>query len=102
MSSPSFETMLVNYLLAVLSQHSAINDQRLVPDFVPSRIRTDLKTAAYVSCGEHDCETTLWGCIVLTLPAGKRVGVYVYECEILELKPNAKKQAWLDRAELGS
>lgn len=92
MSDPSFEAKLINYLLAVISQSSQISSQRKQPDFVPCRIRTGPEMAAYLSCGEHDCETNVWGAIKLTLSDGKTLGVYIHECEILDLRRNVKKQ----------
>jgi hypothetical protein len=89
---PSFEAKLINYLLAVISQSSQVREQRRHPDFVPCRIRTPESLSHYVAAGEHDCETNIWGAIFLPQPNEKKLGVYIHECEILELCPNVKKQ----------
>jgi hypothetical protein len=91
---PSFEAMLINYLLAVISQASNLAEQRRMPDFVPCRIRTAEAMLPYLPAGEHDCETTVYGCIVVLLPETDRLGVYIHECEILALRPNTKKQTF--------
>lgn len=92
MPDPSHEQKLINYLLAVASQASNIAEQRRIPDFVPCRIRTGEAMLKYCPAGEHDCETTLYGSIVVLLPEGDRLAVYIHECEILALRPNLKKQ----------
>jgi hypothetical protein len=89
---PSFESKLINYLLAVISQSSQIREQRKQPDFVPCRIKTPESLSHYVAAGEHDCVTNVWGAIFLPQPNEQRMGVFVHECEILALVPNKKKQ----------
>jgi hypothetical protein len=92
---PSFEAKLINYLLAVVSQAAQAKECRRIPDFVPSRIRISEDYRGSIGPGEYDCNTTLYGLMLLdTSDDSKTVShaIYVHECEILALQPNLKKQ----------
>ena len=92
MAEPSHEQKLINYLLAVVSQTCNIAEQRRMPDFVPCRIKTPEALSHILAAGEHDCHTNVWGAIFVPLENDQRLGVYIHECEILELRTNTKKQ----------
>ena len=95
---PTFEKMLINYLLAAVRQRTERPENRSKPDWVPSRIRllTTVRSfdrKATVEPGEYDCETNVWGAIVVIDATGQRLGVHLHECDILGLRPNRKKQS---------
>jgi hypothetical protein len=91
----SFEAMLINYLLAVVSQAAQAKEVRRIPDFVPSRIRVSDDYRGPIAPGEYDCQTTLYGLMLVEKDDGFKTDshqVYAHECEILAMCRNLKKQ----------
>jgi len=92
---PSFEAKLINYLLAVVSQAAQAKESRRIPDFVPSRIRISEEYRGTFEPGEYDCNTTLYGLMLVEKSDGFKTDsfqIFLHECEILALRPNLKKQ----------
>jgi|SRR6185503_15636035 len=68
------------------------------PDMVPARIRLPIRIAGdwpighdtQVGPGDFDCECNQYGAISVKAENGELLGVMLYECDILEWKPNDK------------
>jgi hypothetical protein len=93
MTEPTHEQKLISYLLAVISQSSNVREQRRKPDWVPCRICISAELAPYLTPGEYECQTNVWGAMFVPMMMNQQLGVYVHECEILELRANVKKQS---------
>jgi len=101
MTEPTHEQKLISYLLTVIRQRSneraKDSQQHVVPDWVPSRIQLKRMISSFDGTttfepGEYDCQTNVFGAIVLIDSEGRRLGVMHHECEILAMRPNRKKQ----------
>jgi hypothetical protein len=97
MTEPTHEQKLIHYLTNVIKQAAKSQGRTgdiVPPDWVPCRIRIHEETAAHFRMErETACVTNVWGAIFVERGELSRIGFYVHECEILELRANAKKQS---------
>ncbi len=96
-TEPTHEQKLIHYLTNVVRQ-AARTSGRVQdvekPDWVPCRVRIASATAEYLNLPtETTCESNVWGAIFLQRGSMSKVALYVWECEILELRANVKKHS---------
>lgn len=99
MSELTHEQKVIHYLTKVIWQthythgrSTNILPRECVPDWVPCRIRLTLEAATTLGVlREQLCETNVFGAMFLVRKE-RPPGVYVHECEILEMRENAKKK----------
>lgn len=95
---PSFDKQMISYLRSVVSQRNPEGGE--MPEWVPCRVRlpnevhSEFWSGASLSvpAGDHDCQTNVWGAIMIRFESGNSLGIKPWECEILAFTWNRKRE----------